>query len=73
LALRARILGSTLRSRTLDEKARAVQAFANEVVPHLASGRMRAILDRVFPAEQAADAFDHMAASGKFGKILLAF
>jgi NADPH:quinone reductase-like Zn-dependent oxidoreductase len=34
---------------------------------------MRAILDRVFPAEQAADAFDHMAASGKFGKILLAF
>jgi NADPH:quinone reductase len=42
-------------------------------VPHLASGRMRAIIDRVFPAEDAADAFDHMAGTGKFGKVLLAF
>ena len=44
-----------------------------EVVPHLASGRMRAIVDRIFPAEEAADAFDYMASSGKFGKVLLAF
>jgi NADPH:quinone reductase-like Zn-dependent oxidoreductase len=50
-----------------------VQAFAHEVVPHLAAGRMRAIVDRVCPAEDAAGAFDHLAASGKFGKILLAF
>jgi NADPH:quinone reductase-like Zn-dependent oxidoreductase len=73
LARRARILGSTLRARTVEEKALAVQAFAHEVVPHLAAGRMRAIVDRVFPAEDAAGAFDHLAASGKFGKILLAF
>jgi NADPH:quinone reductase-like Zn-dependent oxidoreductase len=39
----------------------------------LADGRVRAIVDRVFPAEEAADAFDHMAGSGKFGKVLLAF
>ena len=30
-------------------------------------------MDRVFPVEEAADAFDHMAGSGKFGKVLLAF
>jgi hypothetical protein len=34
---------------------------------------MQAIVDRVFPAEAAADAFDHMSSSGKFGKVLLGF
>jgi len=70
---RAAIHGTVLRARPLEEKAGAVQAFADEVVPHLASGRMHAIVDRIFPVEQAADAFDHMASSGKFGKVLLAF
>jgi NADPH:quinone reductase-like Zn-dependent oxidoreductase len=70
---RARIMGTVLRARPLEQKAAAVQAFAHEVVPHLADGGMRAIVDRVFPAEQAPDAFDHMAGSGKFGKVLLAF
>jgi NADPH:quinone reductase len=73
LARRGRILGSTLRARPLDEKARAVQAFAHDVVPLLASGRVKAIVDRVFPAEQAAEAFEYMTEPGKFGKVLLAF
>jgi putative PIG3 family NAD(P)H quinone oxidoreductase len=70
---RAAIHGTVLRARPLEEKALAVQVFAHEVVPHLASGRMRALVDRVFPAEEAADAFDYFAAPGKFGKVLLAF
>jgi NADPH:quinone reductase-like Zn-dependent oxidoreductase len=70
---RAAIHGTVLRARPLEEKAAAVQRFAHEVVPHLASGRMRALVDRIFPAEEAPDAFDHMAGSGKFGKVLLAF
>jgi NADPH2:quinone reductase len=70
---RAAVHGTVLRARPLEEKAAAVQAFAHEVVPHLAVGRLRAIIDCVFPVEEAADAFDHMAGSGKFGKVLLAF
>ena len=70
---RAAIHGTVLRARPLEEKAAAVQAFAHEVVPHIAAGRMRAIVDRIFAVEDAADAFDHMAASGKFGKVLLSF
>ena len=70
---RAAIHGTFLRARPLEEKAAAVQRFAHEVVPHLATGRMRAIVDRVFPVEDAAAAFDYMAGSGKFGKVLLAF
>jgi NADPH:quinone reductase-like Zn-dependent oxidoreductase len=70
---RGAIHGTVLRARPLEEKAAAVQRFAHEVVPHLASGRMRAVVDRVFPAEQAAEAFEHMSSSGKLGKVLLAF
>jgi len=73
MAKRARLFGTMLRARPLEEKALAVQAFAREVVPLLADGRVRAIVDRVFPAEEAAEAFDYMAGSGKFGKVLLAF
>ncbi|HEY0417690.1 MAG TPA: zinc-binding dehydrogenase [Gaiellaceae bacterium] len=70
---RAAIHGTVLRARPLEEKALAVQRFAHEVVPHLAAGRMRAIVDRVFAADDAADAFDYFAESGKFGKVILAF
>jgi NADPH:quinone reductase-like Zn-dependent oxidoreductase len=70
---RARLVGTVLRARPLEEKAHAVQAFAHDVVPLFDAGRLRAIVDRIFPAEEAADAFDHMASSGKFGKVLLAF
>jgi putative PIG3 family NAD(P)H quinone oxidoreductase len=70
---RARLIGTVLRARPLEEKAAAVQAFAREVVPHLASGRAVPLVDRVFPAEQAADAFDHLEGPGKLGKVLLDF
>jgi NADPH2:quinone reductase len=70
---RASVMGTMLRARPLEEKAVAVQAFAHQVVPLLASGRVRPLVDRVFPADRAADAFDHLAAPGKFGKVLLQF
>jgi NADPH2:quinone reductase len=70
---RGRILGTMLRARSLEEKAEAVQAFGHAVVPFLADGRARGFVDRVFPAEEAAEAFDHMARPGKFGKVLLRF
>ena len=70
---RAAIIGTVLRARPLEEKAAAVQAFAHEVVPHLASGRIRPLVDAVFPAEEAAAAFDRLEAPGKLGKVLLDF
>jgi NADPH:quinone reductase len=73
LARRGRIFGSTLRARPLEEKAAAVQAFAHDVVPLLASGRVKGIVDRIFPAEEAPDAFDYLTEPGKFGKVLLQF
>ena len=70
---RARILGTMLRARPLEEKAAAVQAFGHQVVPALADGRLRGFVDRVFPAEQVDEAFAYMVQPGKFGKVLLEF
>jgi NADPH2:quinone reductase len=70
---RARLMGTVLRARPLEEKAAAVQAFALEVVPLLAAGKLTPVVDRVFSAEQVTEAFDYMTQPGKFGKVLLAF
>jgi putative PIG3 family NAD(P)H quinone oxidoreductase len=68
---RASVMGTVLRARSMEEKAAAVQAFARSVVPHLAAGRARPVIDRVFPVAEAAAAFDHLSAPGKLGKVLL--
>jgi NADPH:quinone reductase len=73
MSARASLYGTVLRARPLEEKAAAVQAFALSVVPLLAAGKALPAIDRVFPAIQAADAFDYLARPGKFGKILLEF
>lgn len=73
MAKRASLLGTVLRARPLEEKAAAVQAFAQSVIPLLAAGRALPEIDQVFPAAEAAAAFDHLAKPGKSGKILLDF
>jgi putative PIG3 family NAD(P)H quinone oxidoreductase len=70
---RATIRGTVLRARPLEEKALAVRAFEREVVPALASGRMRAVVESVFPADRVTDAFDRLEGSGKRGKVLVQF
>ena len=70
---RARLIGTMLRARPLEEKAAAVQAFGREVVPHLASGRIVPLVDRIFTAADARAAFDRMEEPGKLGKVLLDF
>jgi NADPH:quinone reductase len=70
---RARLDGTVLRARPMEEKAAAVQAFARSVVPLLAAGQVAPVIDRVFSAADAAEAFDFLAQPGKSGKILLEF
>jgi len=70
---RVTLLGTVLRARPLEEKATAVRAFERELVPALDAGTIRPLVDRVFPAGEAAAAFDHLAGTGKTGKVLLSF
>lgn len=68
---RARIHGSTLRARPLEEKALAARALEHEVLPLFESGALRVPVAESFPLEEAATAYDRFAAGGKLGKLVL--
>jgi len=68
---RARIHGSTLRARPLEEKALAARRLEREVLPLFGSGALRVPIAETFPLEHAAAAYERFAAGGKLGKIIL--
>ncbi len=70
---RASIVGTTLRMRPLEEKIAATQAFARDVLPLVASGRVRPVVDVVLPAASAREAHERMERNESFGKIVLRF
>ena len=68
---RLQIFGSVLRSRPLADKIAITQRFRTKWLPLLAAGRIKPIVDRVFPLAQAADAHRYMEENRNFGKIIL--
>lgn len=68
---RVTLISTALRARPAAQKAAIVAAFATEVVPRLASGDLRPVIDRVLPFEAAAEAHRLMEAGEVVGKILL--
>jgi NADPH:quinone reductase len=71
--LRQRVLlrGTVLRSRPLEQKLDAMQGFARHVVPLLATGALRPIVDRVLPLADAAAAHAYVEQNQSFGKVVL--
>lgn len=68
---RLRVHGTVLRSRPLEEKAALTQEFARRMLPLFASERIAAVVDRVYPLEEVAEAHRLMESNGNFGKIVL--
>lgn len=68
---RLRITGTVLRSRSSEEKARAVRLFGEQVVPLLASGAVRPVVDSVFELGDVRSAHERMESNESFGKIVL--
>ena len=56
LSNRLKVIGTTLRSRTLDQKIAVAEAFAAQVWPHLASGQIQPVVGSVVPLAQIQDA-----------------
>jgi NADPH:quinone reductase-like Zn-dependent oxidoreductase len=65
-------VGTVLRTRPIAEKIDLARAFAEHVLPKVASGELRAEIDRVVPLDRLADAHAAMEANANFGKIVLA-
>lgn len=73
LSKRLTIVGTAMRSRGLAERVAVTRAFERDVLPRFASGRLRPVLDRVFPMTRVAEAHGVMEASAHFGKLVLAW
>jgi putative PIG3 family NAD(P)H quinone oxidoreductase len=71
LIRRLHVIGSTLRARSVVDKAAIVAAFLARFGAALDAGRLRPPIDRVLPLAQAAEAHRVMKASEHFGKIVL--
>jgi putative PIG3 family NAD(P)H quinone oxidoreductase len=71
LMRRIRLIGSTLRARTVASKSRVMDGLLQDVWPALESGSIKAVVDEVVPIAEAARAHQIMAADANFGKIVL--
>jgi NADPH2:quinone reductase len=68
---RLTITGSTMRRRTVDEKAQVRDALLREVWPALASGQVRTHLFGIYPLEKVGEAHRIMESSQHIGKLVL--
>ncbi|MFS0724536.1 NAD(P)H-quinone oxidoreductase [Paenibacillus sp. 1P07SE] len=71
LSRRIQVIGSTLRSRSREDKIRLTRDFAAFALPRFADGRLRPVIDTVMDWSQAGEAHDRMQADANIGKIVL--
>jgi len=68
---RARLIGTVLRARPLEQKAAISRQFALEVVPLFDQGLLRPVIDRRFSLDDVVAAHRYMESNANVGKILL--
>lgn len=68
---RARLVGSTLRARSRDEKARLIARFREECHPGFESGRLGVQVDATYAPQEAAQAYQRMRENRNTGKLLI--
>lgn len=71
LTRRLRIIGSTLRGRSLDYKIKLTQAFAKYALAKFETGALQPVIDRVFSWEEIQEAHRYMEANRNIGKIVI--
>ena len=67
----AHVIGSMLRPLPLAEKIALTAAFSAFALPRFADGRLVAVIDSVYPLEEAAEAHRRMESNANIGKIVL--
>jgi NADPH2:quinone reductase len=71
LRRRLSISGSTLRPRPVEFKARIARELREQVWPLIEAGKIKPVIHKVFPLDQAAAAHTLMESSEHVGKIVL--
>jgi putative PIG3 family NAD(P)H quinone oxidoreductase len=68
---RATLIGTVLRPRPLEEKIAATRAFERDVLPLLAAGRVKPVVDAAIPMAEVRAAHERMERNESFGKLVL--
>lgn len=68
---RVSLVGVTFRTRSAEQAAGVIRAAAADVLPALADGRVKVLVDRTFPLREAAAAEDYLNADQHVGKVVL--
>ena len=68
---RAKLSGTVLRARPIEEKIAISQRFSAEIIPLFESGKIRPVIDCRYPFSDIAHAHEHMAANANTGKIVI--
>jgi putative PIG3 family NAD(P)H quinone oxidoreductase len=68
---RLRMMGTVLRSRPLDEKTAATEAFARDVVPMLEAGTVAPVVAATVPLDDTPEAYELLASDTTFGKVVI--
>ncbi|MEO6447453.1 MAG: NAD(P)H-quinone oxidoreductase [Gemmatimonadaceae bacterium] len=71
LGKRLTLRGTVLRSRPLAEKIAVTEAFVRDVLPRLASGKLQANIDVVFPLQRLGDAHERVESNRSAGKVVI--
>jgi len=71
LRRRLRLIGSVLRARSREEKSRLVADFYRFAAERLRDGRLKPLVDRVYPLESIAEAYAALEEGGVFGKLVI--
>ena len=71
LVKRQRVIGTVLRARATQDKARIVEGVRQEIWPLVEQGRITPVIDRVVPITEAEEAHRAMQGNENVGKILL--
>jgi NADPH:quinone reductase len=71
LRKRARIIGTTLRARPLDEKITAARLLARNISPLIDEGKLFPVIDRIFSLDEVVKAHEFMESNESIGKIIL--
>lgn len=68
---RVRLLASTLRPRSLEQRAAVARRLERHVLPLVESGQISVPIARIFSLAEAAAGYEYFATPGKLGKVVL--
>ncbi len=71
LSKRLLLKGTTLRARPLAEKILANNILEQNLLSLIAAGKLRPVIDEIFPLKEASQALKYLASNKNFGKIVL--